>query len=240
MSFIITVYTNEGVVMASDSRTTYNNTKTTSDGVIEQRIGVQITDTTYKTFLCKNGIGISTCGDASIVSGVNRIPIAGFIEKFILNEIENTDTVEKVSSKLLDRFRGYNPIPNTTFIVAGYDPDTVNQRVYSISVGRGELTPLDTSVSGVTWGGEIDVFQRLIYPVGIKNNEGGYSDIPSYSVGYNFFTLQDAIDFAEYAIDVTIKTMAFQERVKTVGGPIDILVIKPENSFWVKRKELHA
>ena len=41
----------------------------------------------------------------------------------------------------------------------------------------------------------------------------------------------DAIDFAKYAIQTTIDTMKFQQRGKTVGGPIDILIIKPDNAF---------
>ena len=31
-------------------------------------------------------------------------------------------------------------------------------------------------------------------------------------------------------------TMSFQNRLKTVGGPIDILVIKPEEAIWIKEK----
>lgn len=61
-----------------------------------------------------------------------------------------------------------------------------------------------------------------------------------FGIGFNYFTLQDAIDFAQYAVDSTIKTMFFQDRVKTVGGPIDILAIKPSGTFWVQRKELQV
>jgi hypothetical protein len=54
-------------------------------------------------------------------------------------------------------------------------------------------------------------------------------------------TLQDAIDFAVYAVRTTIETMRFQQKEKTVGGPIDILVIKPnEVPTWIKRKELSS
>ena len=57
---------------------------------------------------------------------------------------------------------------------------------------------------------------------------------------WEFFTLQDSIDFAEYAIKTTIDAMKFQRRVKTVGGPIDVLVIKPTGAQWISRKELHS
>ena len=58
MSFIITVYTNEGIIMASDSRTTYSNQTVLPNGEIRHNFGVQITDTTYKTFICNLRIGL--------------------------------------------------------------------------------------------------------------------------------------------------------------------------------------
>ena len=91
MSFIITVYTNEGIIMASDSRTTYTTTKTLSDGTVEKNVGVQLTDTTYKTFKCNSRIGLSTCGTASI----NDMPIAGFIEEFIAEKVTDNSSVEE-------------------------------------------------------------------------------------------------------------------------------------------------
>ena len=235
MSFIITVYTNEGIVMASDSRITY--TTTTIEGGIERKqIGVQITDNTYKTFQYNDRIGISTCG----ASDINGIPIAGYIEKFIASNVEHTHTVEDVANELLAFFGQFAPKPWTNFIVAGYNAGDLSQHVISVFTGENVIMPRDTTSQGVVWDGETDVFKRLVKQVSLKKEDGTYEDLPCFITGYNFFTLQDAIDYAEYAVDVTIKTMFFQNRVKTVGGPIDILVIKPSGSFWVQRKELHA
>lgn len=63
MSFIIAVYVNEGIVLASDRRTTYTITEKKEDKII-QKIGIHTTDSTDKTFICPNGAGISTCGIA--------------------------------------------------------------------------------------------------------------------------------------------------------------------------------
>lgn len=237
MSFIITVYTNEGIVMASDSRTTYSTTSKKTDGTTEQQIGVQITDSTYKTFMCNKRIGLSTCGTASI----NRMPIAGFIEDFITKRVNDDSTVESVAQELIDFFSDFNPIPNTNFIVAGYNADDLKQHISRVYVSTKEVIHTeDPSIPGVLWDGETDVFQRLVKKMAMKTDDGTYIDLATYSTGYNFFTLQDAVDYAVYAVDVTIKTMFFQDRVKTVGGPIDILAIKPSGAFWVQRKELHA
>lgn len=40
MSFLIAVYVNEGIVLASDRRTTYTNTQTVENKIV-QRIGIQ-------------------------------------------------------------------------------------------------------------------------------------------------------------------------------------------------------
>lgn len=40
MSFLIAVYVNEGIVLASDRRTTYNNTQV-ENGILIQKIGIR-------------------------------------------------------------------------------------------------------------------------------------------------------------------------------------------------------
>jgi hypothetical protein len=81
---------------------------------------------------------------------------------------------------------------------------------------------------------------RLLNTVGMIGNDGKFSQIPAYPIDWQFFTLQDAIDFAIYAERTTIDSLRFQTREKTVGGPVDVLVIKPDRAFWVARKELHG
>ena len=93
--------------------------------------------------------------------------------------------------------------------------------------------------------------------VEVKNDDGTESEtteqindciiIPAYSqrheeleIAWGFMTLQDGIDFAQYAIKTTIDTMRFQVAPKPVGGPIDVLVIKPNGAIWIAHKELHA
>ena len=70
MSLILTLYGNDSIVMASDSRltTTLSPTVTENENgikTIETVKGIFTTDTAQKTFLCPNGCGISFCGDAS-------------------------------------------------------------------------------------------------------------------------------------------------------------------------------
>ena len=103
------------------------------------------------------------------------------------------------------------------------------------------LTNLENGIfNGANWGGEIEVLQRILNTVKLKNGDR-WVDLPDTPLIWNFMTLQDAIDFCGYAIRTTIETHRFQQKEKTVGGAIDILVIKPnESPVWIKRKELQS
>lgn len=235
MSFIITVYTNEGIVMASDSRSTTSISQLLPNGNIANSFGIQITDTTYKTFLYDNRIGISTCGAATI----QNKPITGYIERFLIENEGKKYAVHAVSEALLTYFSSLSPENDIHFFVAGFD-NSDTPIVEQVVTKGAIINPVNMHIKGAVWDGETDIFARLVNPVILNNRDGTYRDLVSYPINYEFFTLQDAIDFAEYAIDVTIKTMKFQNCVKTVGGPIDILVIKPDKAFWIQRKELHV
>lgn len=109
------------------------------------------------------------------------------------------------------------------------------QKLYKVMTATDGIESIDTKIQGAIWDGEIDVLSRVLTTMYVKNGNA----LPDYPIPFNHFTIQDAIDFAKYAIQTTIDTMRFQQRGKTVGGPIDVLIIKPDNAFWIARKELH-
>lgn len=48
--------------------------------------------------------------------------------------------------------------------------------------------------------------------------------------------LKEAIDFAEFLVDTTIKYERFCDDIQTCGGDIDILVITKDEAFWKQHK----
>lgn len=237
MSFIITVYVKEGIVMASDSRTTYSTT-TTKGNRTTVNVGVHISDTTFKTFLCPNNIGISTCGDSSI----RGTSITGYIEAFILEKIGPNTDVADVPRMLINYFQAMPNTPDTNFIVAGYHTEcgVKTQHIYSLNVKTRSTNRIDTSTQGARWLGATQTLSKIIQNTYMKDSSGREVDLGQTEFSWGLFTLQDAIDFALYALDVTIKTMHYSNIIETVGGPIDILVIKPDQAFWIQHKQLHA
>lgn len=257
MTFIITVYVNEGIVMASDSRLTLSRTLTNQNEFKSQQSQVLMdivqSDANFKLFLAPNGVGISTCGDASI----NGEPLAGYIEAFMDEEIaqvldspiEGDDVIEggevdKVADQLLAYFKKLPGPPDIAFHVAGYRTDGTKrvQQIWRVAVKSGEKTLVNTNgEKGVLWDGEGDFMYRLIQPVYRKTEQGEYVSLENPDIAFHYFTIQDAIDFAVYATRTTVDSIRFvATRSKTVGGPIDVLVIKPRDAFWVQRKQLQV
>lgn len=240
MSFIITLWTQEGIVMASDSRLTLTVPVQQNNQQIP--ISFPQSDANYKTFLALGNIGISTFGAADI----QGVPISGYIDSFIHERIENNQvSLQEVPQLLMDYFRALSVIPQTGFHVAGYIQENGRQvpHVWRLFISQniiGEM--VRPQQQGAAWDGEIEVMSRLLLPVNIIQNDGTTVPFPAAPIQWSFFTLQDAIDFAIYAVKITRDTMRFLARVKTVGGPVDVLVIKPgqgdNRAIWIQRKEL--
>lgn len=266
MSLIISIYTSEGIVMASDSRTTQ------SFKVDDEIKSYPLSDSANKTFLTKWNYGISTCGTASI----NGLPLPGYIQSF-LNTYKfdkNITTVKKFSDDLCDYFMSLELQKDLIFHICGYDlvDEQYLQRIFKCVINIREKTK-NKNVSlinetlneyGFLWDGQAEVMLRLIKQqilsqniFAAKNAQITLEDgktlkvdnvyitkqeestfIPEANIDYNMMNIQDAIDFARFAIRTTIDTQRFLQMEKTVGGPIDVLVIKPQEAVWVSSKEM--
>jgi hypothetical protein len=226
--------------MAADSRLTLTSEETKGDAATV-KLAVGLSDSNYKVFLTPCGIGISTYGAADI----RGVPIAGYVESFIAAElVVAPSSIEDVAKRLASHFGTFDPRPATQFHVAGYvgGGDAPSQEVWHVDVASETVNRVNPpGQQGASWGGEVDILARLIQPVAQLDKDGAVqAQLAQYAIPWQFFTLQDAIDFAVFAVRSTIDAMRFQPRAKTVGGPIDVLVIKPTGATWVQRKELHV
>ncbi len=224
--------------MASDSRLTFTNTNDVN-GQKVVNFGVSQSDTSYKTFLSKGNIGISTCGTATI----KGIPISGYVESFLTEKVPTNADIDSVPQLLLDYFRATPEIVAAIFHVAGYKSENNRRiqkvwRVFPAESVIHEVVPKQ-QLTGALWNGEQDVLTRLLnHKIHFQNDQGKFDLMASFGIPWEMLTLQDMIDFAVYGIRTTADTMRFQLRAKTVGGPIDVLVIKPTEAFWISRKTL--
>lgn len=235
MSLIITVYVREGMVMAADSRLTLNVQKVVPAGAPAQLLSVTSSDSAKKLFLAPNNIGIATCGPADI----GGVPIAGFVDSFISEILKGKNlNVEQSAQELCQYFSKLGVRAGTIFHVAGYaGPD---QKLFNVDPTSKTTAQINAAnQQGANWAGETDVLQRLLNQVSLIQ-PGGKPPIvlPTFGIPFEFYTLQDAIDFSFFGIRSTIETLRFQAREKTVGGPVDVLIITPDSSRWISHKQL--
>jgi hypothetical protein len=62
---------------------------------------------------------------------------------------------------------------------------------------------------------------------------------PENQPPYHTFSVQDAIDYAEFLIQTTISHQRFSQTIPSVGGDIDIALVTPFDGFqWIRQKPL--
>jgi len=227
MTFVIVVYVPGAIVLASDSRQFVTFTqKTEEEGEVKEiRTRVPSSDSVYKTFLVKEKFGISTYGAALL----GKIHTSVHIQRFE-ETLEEDLKIEQVSKKLVEFFRKKFPEANTGFYVAGYDIEEGHKvpHIYHCHIAKNSIARVNLVknkvVYGSSMGGETDTMSRFL-----KSRSAP-------PITFDAMTEQDAVDFARYSVEMTINTMRFQVRNKTVGGPIDILLITPDGTNWIARK----
>jgi len=243
MSLIVVTYVPEGIVMASDSRQSLTIGGKTPDGR-DFKVETVNSDAVMKTFLLeKQKVGISYVGQ-DLLGG---IPVAGHVKRFSEEIIEDSDDVKSIAKKITEFVSKKWEEVNIRFHVCGYKKeDKVSvPYVFYCSVGsepsRKNAKKDGSLAYGSTWSGQADIINGLINPIVITDQQGNKKVVkPAAPVAWEAMPLQDAIDFSIFAIRTTIDTIRFQARPKTVGGPIDVLVLTPDSCKWIQKKEFHA
>jgi len=245
MSFVIAVYVPETIVMASDSRQSITITGQTPDGRKLPPVETIASDFTYKTFLLKKQrTGISVYGNALL----GKVQMESHIKRLEEEKLNDADSVDKVADKLVSYFKEKFPEADTAFHITGFKKEkgVSIPHVYACHIGRNEknrvnFKPSDNKVMyGCSWGGQSDVIATILKPYQILGLDNKPVTAPRFPIIYESMNVQDAIDFAIYAVRTTIDTMKFQPRAKNVGGSIDVLLLMPGEERWIHRKELGA
>lgn len=234
----------------------------TKDGTVKtillSETAYTLSDNSQKVLLIKKAnVGVSFCGNA-IIDGMT---VADFIRRFEIEKVFATDTTAEIAQKLSDYYKG----SGTHFFVSGYNDDipyvfdVFNHGFKRRNITSNEITspqPKDAADDGNNTPPDIGV------PENIKNALEVPDELPSFptvtfsalwagqktaitkivnnepvlNAAWNTMPLKDAIDFAEFLIDTTIKYERFCDDIQTCGGDIDILVITKDEAFWKQHK----
>lgn len=135
---------------------------------------------------------------------------------------------EEIKKQIRDLDKAPEDFSPLGFQVVGYD-ENLNAKTIEVKIGKDSKFKVYEGI-GCTVNGDIDVVLHL-WEIGKKD--------PRRRAKYSSFSLQDAIDYAEFLIKATATYQRFANIMPTVGGQVDIALITPYRQFtWIKSKEL--
>ena len=186
MSQLITICTQNGIVMAADSRISYY-----------ENDGAYYSDNTNKVFVTPNNVGISTCGNA----GINGKRIEFIIEEFIAEHA--TCDAEEIANSLLPYFANLNPELDTTFHICGVIDDEFLG--YRVCTKTGKISNCNNFFRpcGIIWDGDNYVINRLLncyfcfQSDGTPGNKEMYRQVP-----WERFVIEDAVEFIKFMMEL--------------------------------------
>jgi 20S proteasome alpha/beta subunit len=256
VTIIVAVACPEGLVLAADSRAT-----------IYGESGARVaTDYAQKLFSVSEQFGAAAFGWGFVDGNT----VAGVMEEFAAQTKPAdhvSDAVERLKDYFGDRLERHlekgldDPPPEGVdvlgFVVGGYDEQGIG-RLRTLYLPSGTVVEGAATAAGecgAIWEGEIDVLVRLV-----KGWDAARIDTSSwpeeqrqaleqagYLIAFTRMALQDAVDFATFAIRTTIDMQRFSDgtvgapsRFPSCGGSAELLAITSRGLQWLQETKLRA
>ena len=235
MTLIVSLRTPDGIVIAGDSLSTT---------VVENQLPVPAANFSYaqKVFPFCGKFGVGTFGNSFLANKSIYFAMRLFEQKLKGGEASFkgvTEAAKSIGDEIHDLLKEQLKLENTSvdalaqnqfplgFQVVGYD-DTEPKAV-EVYVGKEVHHRVQVKL-GCTYSGSGEIVQAIW---------GLYEKRPESQLPYPIFSLQDAIDYAEFLIWTTIVHQRFSQTIPNVGGDIDIALVTPFDGFrWIRQKPL--
>lgn len=136
------------------------------------------------------------------------------------------------------------------FWIGGYSLDAKHGEIWKVSIVNGQPLPpsrLDDPNAGehlITWGGQVQAISRLL--LGFDPQLTQFIPQPNRLKAQTplvdpMMPVQDAIDLADFLVDMTKRYVAFMPNADTVGGDTDIATVTRHEGFkWIRRKHYYS
>ena len=266
VTIAIAIKVNDGTVLATDSTTTlvqqgtvinqYNN----ANKVFSLVKGLPLGATTWGTGNI-GGSSISTLMKDFRIELTRELKLeTGQIKPFTVQEIAIKLRRFFYDDKYLSFRREHSDIPqeDTGFLVAGYSNDGETGEAYEVQIIGGEcnapIVKLPHGATGIVWNGQPEAVVRLVlgfspqWVTPVMKHFGISEDRvqelvdlikanSNQTLAFEAMPIQDAIDLAQFLVDLSVNASRFWPGPQTVGGSVEIAAITKHEGFkWVRRK----
>ncbi len=259
MSLGVAIKGPEGIVLAADSRVTLEARPANTNFVLPVFYD---NATKLLSFSKHPKVGAVTYGQAVIGMRTAHSLLPEFEVGLQTEQPSVADFAGELSRFFLERWQASMPKdypgPQMTFIVAGFDQGEAYGEVHLFEIPGSPQPVVRTAKDGfgMTWGGQLDIVSRIVsgYDPNLPQLLAAASGQPQaviegwlskilpqvqLSVPFEFLPLQDCVNLATAVIR---STMIFQDtavRMRGVGGPIDIAIIRRGKGLeFIQRKTL--
>lgn len=265
MTICVSVRIPEGLVLAADSMVSLEGTVDTPQGKqtgIYQTFEFANKVTQFKDY----PIGLMSWGIASISDRSIQSLIMEFEHDYLPLEKNKSYTVKKIADDLLEelrkkyeaRYPTSGQQPPMGLYIGGYSARQFFSDQYEYEFPRSsdwktvrENKPDGSPSFGANWFGQADPLRRLIKGYTARALEELVrrgadkaivqkwvdDNVPELPLIFDGMPIQDAVDFANYAAQVTIGCFRFAGGPPICGGDVDIAVITPAAFHWAQRKQ---
>lgn len=268
MTFAVSIKVSDGIVLASDSASTITtgasyyskiaNVYYNADKIYNLCKGVPIGAMTW---------GAGSVGNASISAVVKDFRAQLDASQPQSAPYSVKDIAEKLRDFVLGlydpEFAGWpdEEKPYIGFLVAGYSFPPNDVEEYQIDIlGSQTAGPVELAQFGETgaiWRGQTEAISRLLLGYSpllgqvLRDNLGVEPQTASSALEiiraqlgmplvFSAMPIQDAIDLAEFLVNLTINYSRFLPGAQVVGGPIEVATITKHEGFkWIRRKHFY-
>lgn len=265
MTICVSVRIPEGIVLAADSMVSLVGTRDTPQG--QQTGVFQTFEFANKVTQFKDyPIGVMSWGTASISDRSIQSLIMECEHDYLSLEKNESYTVKEIADKLLKelkaKYEATYPTsgqqPSLGLYIGGYSSQQFFSDQYQYEFPRSsdweivrQNKPDGSPSFGADWFGQTDALRRLIKGYNAKALEELVKrgvdktiiqkwiddNVAELPLIFDGMPIQDAVDFANYAVQVTIGCFRFAAGPPLCGGNIDIAVITPAAFHWAQRKQ---
>lgn len=209
MTHIISAITKDSILMASDSRLNYHNTEKDQDTGDTYQVIVATADCIRKTFfLEKINIGIQFIGIGYFNKGNEKYPLNAFME-FIQQDIKEEEEIHTKFRKVFENLKQLTEVGNT------------GQYVNGVMTGYRKEFPYICTFNTYTNNVDFNSYEIGAYVESTPTSENRPVE-RQHSITY---------------INNRIAKLS-NERPHDIGGPIEILEIKPNGEgIWIQQNE---
>ena len=232
MTLIVSVRIPDGVVIAGDSLST----------VKEKGQLVSNLSHAQKVFPFCGRFGVGIYGAGLLANKSVHLAMRLF-EQDLRENGTSFKGVAEIAEKIGDHFhnllkeqleqenKSLNDLPQEKavlgFHIVGCDDN--DPKTVEVHIGKNVHRQVRKEL-GCTYTGSGEIVQAIW---------GLYKTHPENQPPYPLFSLQDAINYAEFLIQTTIVHQRFSRTIPNVGGDIDVALVTPFNDFqWICQKPL--